>query len=109
MAVTVSARRTFRGPSEGILIRVAALCAALGVALSITEDYAALGKWFAVAGVVLLIVGLHRFGRLGPDAALHFEAARPPAPRKKKKKKKKPVEPVDDEKPIDSEKPIDDE
>jgi hypothetical protein len=86
MAVTVSARKAFRGPSEGALIRVAAICAALGVALSITEDYAVVGKWFAVAGVILLIAGLHRFGRLGPDPALHFDDA--PAPRKKKKKKK---------------------
>jgi hypothetical protein len=88
MALTVSARNRFTGPSTSTLIRVAAIFAALGVALSITDDYADFGKWFAVIGVVLLIVGLHRFGRLGPDAAIHFEAAPAPAPRKKKKKKK---------------------
>ena len=88
MALTVSARNRFSGPSESALIRIAAIFAALGVALSITDDYASFGKWFAVIGVILLIVGLHRFGRLGPDAAIHFEAA-PPAPRKKKKKKKR--------------------
>jgi len=87
MALTVSARNRFSGPSVGTLIRVAAIFAALGVALSITDDYAEFGKWFAVSGVVLLIVGLHRFGRTGPDPAIHFEAA--PAPRKKKKKKKR--------------------
>jgi hypothetical protein len=88
MALTVSARDRFRGPSESALIRIAAIFAALGVALSITDDYAAFGKWFAVIGVFLLIVGLHRFGRMGPDAAIRFEAE--PAPRKKKNKKKKP-------------------
>jgi hypothetical protein len=86
MALTVSARDRFRGPSANMLIRIAAIFAALGVALSITDEYAAFGKWFAVIGVFLLVVGLHRFGRMGPDAAIRFEAA--PAPRKKKKKKK---------------------
>jgi hypothetical protein len=87
MALTDSARNRFSGPSERTLIRIAAICAALGVALSITDDYAAFGKWFAVAGVFLLILGLHRFGRMGPDAAIVFEDA--PAPRKKKKKKRR--------------------
>ena len=87
MAVTVSARNRFQGPSVGTLIRAAAVFAALGVALSVTEDYASLGKWSAVIGVVLLVVGLHRYGRLGPDAAIHFEET--PAPRNKKKKKKR--------------------
>ncbi len=90
MAVTISARQRFHGPSASTLIRIAAILAALGVALSITDDYAALGKWFAVSGVIALIVGLHRFGRLGPDAPILFEAA--PAPRKKKKKKKRPAD-----------------
>lgn len=94
MALTVSARNRFSGPSEGTLIRIAAVCAALGVALSITDDYASFGKWFAVIGVILLIVGLHRFGRLGPDSALRFEEA--PAPRKKKKKKKRSPAPSDE-------------
>lgn len=86
MALTVSARNRFTGPSESTLIRIAAIFAALGVALSITDDYAGFGKWFAVIGVLLLIVGLHRFGRLGPDPAIHFEEAA--APRKKKKKRR---------------------
>jgi len=94
MALTVSARNRFSGPSESVLIRIAAICAALGVALSITDDYASFGKWFAVIGVILLIVGLHRFGRLGPDSALHFNAAH--APRKKKKKKKRTPPPTDE-------------
>ena len=84
MALTAGAKKPFTLPSESVLIRVAALLAALGVALSITDDYASFGKWFAVIGVALLIVGLHRFGRMGPDAPIRFEAA----PRKKKRKKK---------------------
>jgi len=86
MALTVSARNRFTGPRESTLIRIAAIFAAVGVALSITDDYAAFGKWFAVIGVLLLIVSLHRFGRLGPDPAVRFEEA--PAPRTKKKKKR---------------------
>ncbi|HEX3852146.1 MAG TPA: hypothetical protein VHW01_14340 [Polyangiaceae bacterium] len=85
MALTVSARSRWTGPSTPALIRGAALCAAAGIFLSLTE-YADTGKWLAVVGVVLLIVGLHRFGRTGPDEPIRFELA---PPRKKKKKKKK--------------------
>jgi hypothetical protein len=85
MAVTVSARSRFNGPSTPALIRGAGLCAALGIGLSITE-YADLGKWITVAGVVLLIWSLHRYGRTGPDAPIVFELA---PPRKTKKKRKK--------------------
>lgn len=85
MAVTVSARSRFAGPSTPALIRGAGLCAGLGISLSIT-DYADYGKWITVAGVLLLIFSLHRYGRSGPDAPIVFELA---PPRKKKKKKKK--------------------
>jgi len=85
MAVTVSARSRFSGPSTPALIRGAGLCAALGISLSIT-DYADYGKWITVAGVLLLIFSLHRYGRAGPDAPIVFELA---PPRKKKKKKRK--------------------
>ncbi|HEY5375044.1 MAG TPA: hypothetical protein VIK01_15290 [Polyangiaceae bacterium] len=84
MALTVSARSRWSGPSTPALIRGAALCAAAGIFLSLTE-YADTGKWLAVVGVVLLIVGLHRFGRTGPDEPIHFELL----PLRKKKKKKK--------------------
>jgi hypothetical protein len=85
MAVTISARTRFNGPSTPALIRGAGLSAALGIGLSIT-DYADLGKWISVGGVLLLIYSLHRFGRTGPDAPILFELA---PPRKKKKKKRK--------------------
>jgi len=83
MALTVSARTRFSGPSTPTLIKAAAICAAIGIGSSLT-DYADLGKWLAVAGVVLLIVGLHRFGRLGADPPIVFELA---PPRKKRRKK----------------------
>jgi hypothetical protein len=92
MALTVSARSRWTGPSTPALIRGAALCAALGIFLSITE-YADTGKWLTVVGVVLLIVGLHRFGRTGPDEPIRFELA----PLRKKKKKKKKTEPREPE------------
>ncbi len=83
MALTIDARSR---PSTSLLIRSAAVCAAAGVGLSIT-DYAGVGKWLAVVGVVLMIVGLHRFGRTGPAEAIVFQLE----PVKKRKKKKKPT------------------
>jgi len=84
MALTVSARSKFTGPSTPNLIKGAAICAAVGIAASLGE-YADYGKWLTVAGVLLLILGLHRFGRSGPDAAIVFEL---PPPRRKRKRKK---------------------
>ena len=98
MALTVSARSRWTGPSTPALIRGAALSAAIGIFLSLTE-YADTGKWLTVAGVVLLIVALHRFGRSGPDEPIRFELA--PLRKKKKKKKKKAetleAEPTDED------------
>jgi len=83
MALTVSARARWNGPSAPALIRAAALCAALGIGLSLTE-YVDTAKWMAVIGVVLLIVALHRFGRTGPDEPIHFQLE--PARKRKKKR-----------------------
>jgi len=88
MALTVSARARWNGPSTPALIRGAALCAAAGVGLSITE-YTDIAKWLAIIGVLLMIVGLHRFGRSGPDEAIHFQLE--PARKKKKKRKAAPA------------------
>jgi hypothetical protein len=85
MALTVSSRPRWHGPSTPALIRGAGLCAAIGIALSLT-DFGEYGKWLTVIGVVLLIVSLHRFGRTGPDAPIHFELA----PARKKKKEETP-------------------
>ncbi|MEO8904005.1 MAG: hypothetical protein ABI627_20995 [Polyangiaceae bacterium] len=88
MALTVSARSRWNGPSTPALIRAAALCAAAGVGLSITE-YADTAKWLVIVGVVLMLVGLHRFGRSGPDEPIRFQLE--PARKRKKKKKKSEV------------------
>ena len=94
MAVTVSARARWNGPSTPALIRAAALLAAAGVGLSITE-YADTAKWFAIVGVLLMIVGLHRFGRSGADEPIRFQLE--PVRKKKKKKKAEPVPEESDE------------
>ena len=73
------------------MVKIAGACAALGIASSLTE-YADYGRWLTVLGVLLLIVGLHRYGRSGPDAIIYFEAE--PAARKKKRKKKAVAPPV---------------
>ena len=102
MALTVSARSRFTLPSTPALIRGAGLCAALGIGLSYNTEYADYGRWIAIAGVLLLIFGLHRFGRMGADPAIVFELA---APRKKKKKKKRQVADAESAEPTDEEKP----
>ena len=89
MALTVSARTSRSGPSTASLIRGGAASAAVGIGASLT-DYADYGKWLSVAGVLLLILGLHRFGRSGPDLAIEFETEAPA--RRKKKKRKNPAE-----------------
>jgi hypothetical protein len=73
------------------LIRVAGFGSALGIALSLT-DYGDYGRWISAAGVVLLLVSLHRFGRSGPDPAIRFEL---PSPRKKKRKKRAAADDVE--------------
>lgn len=95
MALTVSARSRWTGPSTPTLIRIAASCAGVGIALSLTADYSDYGKWATVLGVVLLLLSLHRFGRSGPDEAIVFELA----PRKKKKKKRRPEASIETEAP----------
>ncbi len=82
-------------PSARGLIRVAGACAVIGIGLS-ASDYGDLGKWLAIVGVALLVVGLHRFGRMGPDAPLVFDVAVRPL---KKKKKKKPTPAAPDASP----------
>jgi hypothetical protein len=49
-----------------VLIGAGSVLAVLGVAFSVNDDD--IGKWLALAGVVALVAGLHRFGRLGSDA-----------------------------------------
>jgi hypothetical protein len=68
---------------------IAATLGVLGVAFNLNSDDSTLPKLIAAAGVVTLIWSIHRFGRLGPDEPIVFQAPDEPAPKKKKKKKKR--------------------
>ena len=48
-----------------VLIGAGSVLAVLGIAFAVNDDD--VGKWLTLAGVIALIVGLHRFGRLGTD------------------------------------------
>jgi hypothetical protein len=63
LAVTDSA---FPDDDRRTLIGVSATLALVGIALS-TVDAQAIGGWLAIGSLVVLIWGLHRFGRTGPD------------------------------------------
>jgi hypothetical protein len=65
---------------------IAATLGVLGVAFNLNSDDSTLPKLIAAAGVVTLIWSIHRFGRLGPDEPIVFQAPDEPAPKKKKKK-----------------------
>jgi hypothetical protein len=48
-----------------LLMAVGAAMLFAGIALAVTDDDT--GRWFIVGGVAVLFLGLHRFGRLGPE------------------------------------------
>lgn len=54
------------------LIKIGACATAAGIALAVTGDND-VSRWLTLAGVVLLVWGLHRFGRLGRDADVERE------------------------------------
>jgi len=53
--------------SARTLVKVGAVSAVSGIALAVADDEG-VARWLTLAGVVLLVMGLHRFGRLGSDA-----------------------------------------
>jgi hypothetical protein len=63
-----------REPSVRILIKVAALSTTVGIALAVAGDND-IARWFVVVGLSLLVVGLHRFGRLGSDAPIDLSSS----------------------------------
>lgn len=77
-------------------VAVAATLGALGIAANLGSDEGVLPKLVAALGVVALVWSIHRFGRLGPDAALVFEAKAPVAKKKKKKKRAAETPPAED-------------
>lgn len=52
--------------SSRTLLAAGLTAVVVGIALSVM-DSAALGSWLTVGALVLVILGLHRFGRTGPD------------------------------------------
>jgi hypothetical protein len=74
------------------LMAIAATLGVLGVAFNLSADDATWPKILAGAGLLSLVWSIHRFGRLGPDEMIVYEAPEADAaPKKKKKKKKKPA------------------
>lgn len=59
----------FHAHAERRLLAVGATLAVFGIAMS-TGELSTLASVLALGGLVLLMVGLHRFGRVGPDPAL---------------------------------------
>ncbi|MFZ5890308.1 MAG: hypothetical protein ACOY0T_04495 [Myxococcota bacterium] len=59
--------------STRTLLKVGAVTAALGIALAVADDEG-IARWLTLAGIVLLIMGLHRFGRLGSDTRWRRDA-----------------------------------
>ena len=66
------ARREQRANSARTVLMVAGPFSAVGIALCAIGD-AELGRWLVLLGALGLIVGLHRYGRLGADPPLEFE------------------------------------
>jgi hypothetical protein len=82
MAMTQSTSPARLG-RERALIFGATLILLAGIGLS-ASDFAGLGKWAVLAGLALLLAGLHRFGRAGPDAPIE-----PTLPKKARKKRRR--------------------
>ena len=53
--------------SSRTLIAAGITATVVGIALSVS-DFHDLGAWVTVGALVIVILGLHRFGRTGPDA-----------------------------------------
>jgi hypothetical protein len=56
-----------------VLLRVAGTTTAVGILLAAAGDES-LARWLTLVGLVLLVVGLHRLGRLGADPPLELDA-----------------------------------
>lgn len=85
MSAASERKQALREPNTRILLAIATTLGVLGIALAAAggED---LPKVLTLIGLLAMIVGLHRYGRLGPDAPMLF-AAPTKAPKKKKKRR----------------------
>lgn len=63
--------RAARAGNTRTMLTVSAALSAAGITLAAIGD-AAIGRWLVAAGSLGLIVGLHRYGRLGADPPLDF-------------------------------------
>lgn len=72
--VLSSSERRKQEAKARTLIRFASITAALGVFLAALGD-PSLARWLALLGIVLLVAGLHRFGRLGADPEQDYAQA----------------------------------
>ncbi|HLV68256.1 MAG TPA: hypothetical protein VKY73_20710 [Polyangiaceae bacterium] len=61
-----SARLARRVRDTRRLLAAAAAVTVAGIALVVQDD-TGIGRWLVVLGMLALVFGLHRFGRLGPD------------------------------------------
>jgi hypothetical protein len=53
--------------STRTLLKVGAVMTVSGILLAVADDED-VARWLTLAGIALLVYGLHRFGRLGNDA-----------------------------------------
>jgi len=75
-AVDVAVHSTNQQPAPGehpakqprIILAIAATAATGGLALSGT-NHGEVGRWISLGGLLLLIYGIHTFGRLGEDGS----------------------------------------
>jgi hypothetical protein len=65
--------RPRRAGNARTLLMVAGPFLAAGIALAAIGD-AEIGRWLVVAGALGLLIGLHRYGRLGADPPLDLGA-----------------------------------
>jgi hypothetical protein len=69
---TTDPSRPRKAGSTRTLLSVAAPLTAFGIALAALGD-AEMGRWLVVVGGLGLILGLHRYGRLGADPPMDLE------------------------------------
>jgi hypothetical protein len=56
------------------MLKVTGPCLAAGIALAAIGD-GEIGRWLVIAGAIGLLVGLHRYGRLGADPPVDLGSA----------------------------------
>lgn len=56
-------------PQERRVLAIGASLALVGIGLSVTASQA-VGAWLTVGSLLVMLYGLHRLGRLGPDEPL---------------------------------------